>query len=547
MTEGGRHDPYAVIRARFEALQLPVWRCNAAGLVLEEPVQQGLTGLWLRAGALTPLIGRAVAGWSGQLHPDLTEVDEAAWLIAVPEVRRRRLNGYYVALALGEQALRSRLFVESCRVAQLDQPAARRCLRQIATFDETGAARLLTTVRWMIDDQRLAGEQDETISGFTDQLTNAYETIDLLYALGHSMNEPNDPAQFVEHALPRIHESMAFSWIAAIFADDPDRVPAVHGQIFQTGHPTMDPAALRAACRRLVEERNWPFERIITSDVEYVEPDGGPQVVIQPILLGSRPAGWLLAGEKGGLDPQVSSYDTQLMEGAAGYFAPFLENASLYAAQRRMFLGTLEALTAAIDAKDPYTCGHSERVAHLAAELAGRVGMDREAVERVRIAGLVHDVGKIGVSEAVLTKSGRLTPEEFDAIKKHPEIGHRILRDIPMLRDVLPGVLHHHERWDGNGYPHRIGGEQIPLIARLIGIADSFDAMSSTRSYRRAMDRSAVLEEIRKCAGTQFDPELVEPFLSVDLSTYDEMVNRSAEAAVLTVEPPEDGEARVAA
>jgi HD-GYP domain-containing protein (c-di-GMP phosphodiesterase class II) len=138
-------------------------------------------------------------------------------------------------------------------------------------------------------------------------------------------------------------------------------------------------------------------------------------------------------------------------------------------------------------------------------------------------------VGKIGVPEAVLTKAGRLTDAEFEHIKRHPEMGHIILRDIPQLADVLPGVLHHHERWDGAGYPHRLTGEHIPLLARVIALADTFDAMSSNRSYRPAMPRERVLAEVARCAGTQFDPALSPLFLRIDLAEYDRMVARHAE------------------
>jgi HD-GYP domain-containing protein (c-di-GMP phosphodiesterase class II) len=233
-------------------------------------------------------------------------------------------------------------------------------------------------------------------------------------------------------------------------------------------------------------------------------------------------------GEKCGDDPQVSSYEMQLLEAAGGYTGAMLENATLYRAQQAMFLGTLRSLTAAIDAKDRYTCGHSERVALMAAKLAEAAGLSAAQAERVHICGLVHDVGKIGVPEAVLCKPGRLTNEEFAIIKQHPDIGHRILKDIPMLEDVLPGVLHHHERWDGKGYPQSLKGEDVPLFARLIALADTFDAMSSTRSYRAAMPRAQVLAEIERSAGTQFDPGLAARFVRLDFSEFDRMVQRHA-------------------
>jgi HD-GYP domain-containing protein (c-di-GMP phosphodiesterase class II) len=259
---------------------------------------------------------------------------------------------------------------------------------------------------------------------------------------------------------------------------------------------------------------------------------GGPQVFVMPLLRGGRVIGVVAAGDKCGEDPQISTFDTGLVEAAASQISPFLETTALYAEQHAMFMGTLSALTSAIDAKDKYTCGHSGRVAFLAAALAQMIGLEGDVVERVHIAGLVHDVGKIGVPEAVLCKAARLTDDEFNLVKEHPAIGNRILCGIPALKDVLPGVMHHHERWDGRGYPAGLKGDQIPLFARLIGIADTFDAMSSSRSYRAAMPRDKVLEEIRRCAGTQFDPELVGPFLKINLDEYDRMLSGAASAAL---------------
>ena len=163
-------------------------------------------------------------------------------------------------------------------------------------------------------------------------------------------------------------------------------------------------------------------------------------------------------------------------------------------------------------------------MAHLGEQIALNLGMSAQEAERVKICGLLHDVGKIGVPEAVLCKPGRLTDEEFDAIKLHPEIGYRILKDLTGLEDVLPGVLHHHERIDGNGYPHGLKGEEIPRIARILACADTFDAMSSNRAYRDAMPREKVLAELDRCKGTQFDPDVVDAFLLINLQTYDAMV-----------------------
>jgi len=218
--------------------------------------------------------------------------------------------------------------------------------------------------------------------------------------------------------------------------------------------------------------------------------------------------------------------DNPLTRSIAGMLGACMENAELYHRQHLTFIGTVKALSAAIDAKDQYTQGHSERVAMLSEMLALKIGYSTEDAQRIRISGLVHDVGKIGVSEAVLCKPGRLTDEEFEMIKTHPRIGYEIMKEIPDLQDILPGVLHHHERWDGHGYPDKLAGEDIPKMARIMALADTFDAMSSNRAYRAGLSRDKVFAEFKKCAGTQFDPDLVEPFLSLSFRKYDLMVSQ---------------------
>jgi putative nucleotidyltransferase with HDIG domain len=178
-------------------------------------------------------------------------------------------------------------------------------------------------------------------------------------------------------------------------------------------------------------------------------------------------------------------------------------------------MGLLHSLTSAVDAKDAYTCGHSERVAALSKMLAQQFGLDDAQVERIYMAGILHDVGKIGVPEAVLKKPGKLTVEEFEQMKKHPAIGAKILQDVKQIQDIIPGVLHHHERFDGRGYPYGLSGHNIPLMGRIICLADCFDAMTSTRTYRKAMPLEVTLADIRRCSGTQFDPALTEAFLSI--------------------------------
>src|SRR5215813_7182965 len=182
---------------------------------------------------------------------------------------------------------------------------------------------------------------------------------------------------------------------------------------------------------------------------------------------------------------------------------------------RRAYVQTVGALAEAVDAKDAYTRGHSERVGVYASKIAREMNFPKDVIERVYIAGLLHDVGKIGVRDAVITKPDRLTPEEYVEIKAHPEIGYRILEPVEFLRDVAPCVRHHHEWFDGSerGYPDRLRGDQIPLPSRIILVADTVEAMTSDRPYRKALSLEAVVAEIHKYTGSQFDPKVTEPFL----------------------------------
>ena len=181
------------------------------------------------------------------------------------------------------------------------------------------------------------------------------------------------------------------------------------------------------------------------------------------------------------------------------------------------YIQTIRALAEAIDAKDHYTRGHSERVAVYASRMARRMNMRKELVERVYFSGLLHDVGKIGIPDAIITKPSRLSKEEYLEMQKHPEIGAKILEPVQFLKHIIPCVRHHHEWFDGSssGYPMRLAGDQIPQPSRIIVVADTVEAMTSDRPYRKALPLDVVVRELHKYSGTQFDPKCVEAFLSL--------------------------------
>lgn len=399
----------------------------------------------------------------------------------------------------------------------------------VTGFTQGDAPQAFAMLRASILDLHASQRHAGDIENFTGQLAHAYDTIDLLYTLGRSMGHPNTPREFLGSLCARTRSVMNFSWVAACFEGSGDIPLGLRNVTAVDGDVSTDLSSCRTS---LLGFAKGAGEAVTIHDRVIGLGATPGQVISQPLMLRGRVVGVLAAGGKTGPDPMVSSYDTQLFEACGGFLATFLENVALYDDQKQLFMGTLQALTGAIDAKDRYTCGHSERVSIVSWQLAEAAGMSAEDAERVRIAGLVHDVGKIGVPDAVLTKPGRLTDEEFGAIKLHPEIGHRILLPVLQLKDVLPGVMHHHERYDGRGYPHGLSGENIPLMARIIAVADTFDAMSSDRSYRKKLTRDHVLGEIARCGGSQLDPRLAMLMVRLDLGLYDEMTLRhAAEAA----------------
>lgn len=248
---------------------------------------------------------------------------------------------------------------------------------------------------------------------------------------------------------------------------------------------------------------------------EPVEIDGTPywrNYISYPLLVKGRNIGALnlvcLSKYK-----QITGGQENLISLLASAAASSAENNYMDKLIRRSYLLTIKALANAVEARDAYTAGHTDRVFRVARAVALELGWDGNRLNNLRTGSILHDIGKIGVPDAILNKPDKLTDEEFEIMRKHPETGARILGSIPFLKPVLPYVLSHHEKYDGSGYPYGLKGEEIPIEGRLLSVIDTFDAILSDRPYRKSADPQTAMDELIKYRGTQFDPEIVDAFL----------------------------------
>ncbi len=272
----------------------------------------------------------------------------------------------------------------------------------------------------------------------------------------------------------------------------------------------------RTVVKDVLENRASTLIRDAATDSRYKE---GASIIQQkirsvlcaPVATEDKSLGVLYADSRS-LTGAFSESDLELLALIGNQAGIGIHRAQLMAELENFFFDTIRAIVATIDAKDGYTHRHSERVAAFAVRIGGELGTDAETIEVVKLSAMLHDVGKIGVPEAILNKPGKLSDEEFAEIKKHPVHGVNILRNIknPRFEAILPGVRNHHEKWDGTGYPDGLAGEDIPFLGRLLAVADVLDALSSDRSYRKSLGFEKTVQIIKKDAGSHFDPEMAE-------------------------------------
>jgi HD-GYP domain-containing protein (c-di-GMP phosphodiesterase class II) len=457
---------------------------------------------------------QAVARLTNHPHTQTWDFIPGAVVAAVPHFDRRGLRLVLALAAPASGPAPDKDLAELCALLQTDAGLVRRRTGRLAASSRQAVALAADLLTPLLCDKLRLNRLEGELNALSTQLANAYEQLSLIEMISGGMRLNRRPQEFFRDACAELVQTLGVRGMGvAVNAENARQEPVLYGEL-----ELPRPDVLRLGEQLLEMLAGQPAPLILNSlDADARFQWLGPvarQLIAVPLQRGNGVVGCFFALDK--VRGDFDSVDSKLLASIANESAVFVENAMLFGNLHALMMGLLHSLTSAIDAKDAYTSGHSERVALLSRYLATQVGLPDPEVERIYMAGLLHDVGKIGVGESVLQKTGRLTPEEYELMKRHPEIGAHILDDIPQMADIIPGVLSHHERYDGRGYPFALAGKDIPIMGRIICLADCFDAMTSNRTYRQAVPIEAALAEIRRCSGTQFDPALAELFLRLE-------------------------------
>lgn len=456
-------------------------------------------------------------------------------LAATPYVERRQILGIPILAARSAQFRAGEDVLQACGRLEVDATWLARQAESLPPFTRESLTRQSALLCAMLHDQLKLSGMELELNSLSEQLANSYEELSLIYQISGGMRVNRRAPDFFKQACQDVLDVMNVQGVGVfLHADGASNVePVVYGSVNLAGE------SLRRMIDQLLpllQKRKGPvLIGDVGADESFAWLSGVTrQLLAVPLQRQDQVLGCMFAINK--QSGVFDSVDSKLLNSIATESAIYVENSILFSDVHGLMMGLLHSLTSAVDAKDAYTCGHSERVALLSRHLAQQIGLPDAEVDQIYMAGLLHDVGKIGVPESVLQKTGKLTNEEFEQMKKHPQIGARILSDVKQIRAIIPGVLHHHERYDGKGYPGGLSGANIPLMGRIICLADCFDAMTSNRTYRKALPLEVAVTEIRRCAGTQFDPALAEAFLKTGADHFRDLLRNHAEKSKMLLE-----------
>ncbi|WP_145360366.1 HD-GYP domain-containing protein [Alienimonas californiensis] len=364
-------------------------------------------------------------------------------------------------------------------------------------------ARLLALSGAQVAAQRRADGQQASLEDLTEQLSRCYEELALYHRLTGLMQITRDPAAFARECVTQTRSSTGVD-AAAILLEGED------AGLLSDGLPLFNDVRVDRITRA-AENHDWTRPLVLNGPACTLR--GAASVAFAPVRQGSTHYGWIACGN--GLDgEELGSVEGSLLQVVATVLATHLRNQGLFREKEQMMLEFVLGLVQTLDARDRYTRGHSERVAVVAHRLARQLGLKPAELDNIYLSGLLHDIGKVGIDDGVLRKPGKLTDQEFDQIKRHPVIGYDILVGISGLSEILPGVRSHHENYDGTGYPDQLAGTDIPEMARIMAVADAYDAMGSDRPYRDGMPVERIEKIFREGRGTQWDAEVMDAYFA---------------------------------
>ncbi|QDU90387.1 Cyclic di-GMP phosphodiesterase response regulator RpfG [Pirellulimonas nuda] len=470
---------------------------------------------WSKAGQQWRCLEEADRHACPTLAPWLDEAAEAA--AGKPVVRRVRGNLLFVGVSLGAR------------------PGGPHVAAGIVPADPQGFAQQLAEASLAAAQvQSHESGRQVLLESYADKLADSFEELTFLRKLSRHVEHCDATRGLADVAhtiLPSLCELMAVEGLALYATTgDPRATRRIEGVVDSVG----DLAAEAACWSETIEAlAGGPQDVVVcnvarseTADLVPPAPEGVRAYVAASLKKDGVVYGWLLGVNKRppktGLSTpsnslghdEIGSMEASLLHAAAVMLATHAANARLFREKEELIDEAIHTLVGVIEAKDAYTCGHSDRVALVGRRLAEELGLSPKECHEVYLSGLLHDIGKVGVSDDVLLKPGALEPEEFAQIKRHPECGWRLLQRLKPLGNLLPGVLHHHEATDGSGYPHGLSGDAIPLVARILAVADGWDAMTSDRPYRAGMPLEKAEGILRNGSGSQWDSQIVDAFFA---------------------------------
>ena len=470
-------------------------------------------GDWLARGELCKEV-------AARRTAEIIEEDGDLLLLAIPFVTGKSVCHVAVASFLTRAPREPADYDRLARSLDLSADDAERWVSKQSIWT---AERLLNLAQLVVQHDSAQARNQlmvQQISELSDNLSSTYEEISLLHRITANLKLSCGTDELAEMALEWLHEVIPATGLAAYLrvTGKPEDVLPEGGQgavLITKGACPVDAETFEQIVKHLELS---PTKQMAMLNHPTTRQDPWRHTSIRELLVvalssGNKVLGYLAAFNHTD-GSEFGTVEASMLSSVATILGIHSGNIGLYRDQVQLLSGMVRTMVSALDAKDPYTCGHSNRVARVSLRLAEHLNCSDHMKNTVYLSGLLHDIGKIGIDDSILRKPAKLTDEEFEHVKRHPQLGYDILRGIDRIKDVLPGVLHHHESWDGTGYPCGLAGEDIPLLARILAVADAFDAMSSDRPYRKGLEEERIDDILRNGAGTQWDTNVVDAFFA---------------------------------